>query len=67
MSDVTEPSETQVTAQPEDAVDETSTERPTWLSEKFNTPEDMAKGYNELEAKKSKATVDEVGESEDKG
>jgi hypothetical protein len=36
---------------PEQAVDSTDSDRPSWLPEKFKTPEDFAKSYSELETK----------------
>jgi len=36
--------------------EETSEERPEWLDEKFKSPEDLAKAYNELQKKQSTET-----------
>lgn len=41
--------EAQPTENPMDMEQEEVSERPEWLPEKFNTPEDMAKAYGELE------------------
>ena len=32
-------------------VTQTQTDRPDWLPEKFNSPEDLGKAYNELSSK----------------
>ena len=40
---------------PETTTTETSPERPSWLPEKFKSPEDMAKAYTELEKKQGAA------------
>jgi hypothetical protein len=37
----------------EEPQEETSAERPEWLDEKFESPEDLAKAYNELQKKQS--------------
>ena len=37
----------------EEVQEEASEERPEWLDEKFETPEDLAKAYNELQKKQS--------------
>lgn len=37
----------------EDTVQDSGSERPAWLPEKFKSPEDMAKAYSELEKKQS--------------
>jgi len=41
-------------------------ERPEWLDEKFKTPEDMAKAYNELQKKLSQDSPKEEEETADK-
>ena len=41
---------------------ETQSERAEWLPEKFETAEDLAKAYNELESKLGSADVEEVSE-----
>ena len=46
----------------EKPIDE-STERPEWLPEKFNTPEDMAKAYGELENKLGQPTENKTEET----
>ena len=40
-------------------------ERPEWLPEKFNSPEDMAKAYGELEAKQSGKQTEESDTKQD--
>ena len=40
-------------------------ERPEWLPEKFNSPEDMAKAYSELEAKQSGKQTEESDTKQD--
>lgn len=42
------------TEEPKEETQEETTERPEWLDEKFESPEDMAKAYNELQKKMSK-------------
>ena len=37
----------------EEPQEEVTEERPEWLDEKFNSPEDLAKAYNELQKKQS--------------
>jgi hypothetical protein len=47
---------------PEGSPDEVVTDRPTWLPEKFETPEDLAKAYGELEkqfTQKNQETTEE--------
>ena len=41
-----------------------SSERPEWLPEKFNSAEDMAKAYAELETKQSSGSEEEAETSE---
>jgi len=45
-------------------VEETS-ERPEWLDEKFESPEDLAKAYKELQQKQSKKETTEDGEEKE--
>jgi len=53
----------------EEASEEASEERPEWLDEKFETPEDLAKAYNELQkkqsSKESKAKKDDTPAEEE--
>jgi len=55
-------------SQTEEVTNEVSAERPEWLPEKFQSVEDMAKAYNELEQKQSSGEEaggeEEVAESE---
>jgi len=51
----------QTPAEPQLAGEEAATERPEWLPEKFNTVEDMAKAYAELE--KTNSTPEETNET----
>ena len=44
--------------------EDNQSERPEWLPEKFNSPEDLAKSYSELEKKLSGST-DEAAEPSD--
>lgn len=44
---------------PEEIQEETTSERPEWLDEKFESPEDLAKAYAELQKKQSKETKKE--------
>ncbi len=41
------------TEEPQEEIQEESEERPEWLDEKFESPEDLAKAYNELQKKQS--------------
>ena len=54
----------------EEPQEETSEERPEWLDEKFESPEDLAKAYNELQkkqsSKESKAKKDDEPATEEK-
>lgn len=47
----------------EESTPEVSTERPEWLPEKFQSAEDMAKAYSELESKQSNGEEAETSES----
>ena len=47
------------------AAQDNSSERPTWLPEKFNSAEDMAKSYSELEKKLSGGTSEDKQEQEE--
>jgi len=47
-------------------IEESKTNRPEWLPEKFKSPEDMAKAYGELENKLGQSETKEVKESESK-
>lgn len=47
-------------------IEESKTNRPEWLPEKFKSPEDMAKAYGELENKLGQSEKKEVKESEPK-
>lgn len=47
-------------------VKEETPERPEWLDEKFESPEDMAKAYNELQKKLSKGKETKKAESKEK-
>lgn len=47
----TTPEEAAQAQQGDDTQQQQSSERPEWLPEKFNSPEDMAKAYSELESK----------------
>jgi hypothetical protein len=47
-------------------VKEEATERPEWLDEKFESPEDMAKAYSELQKKLSEPKEEEKEESAEK-
>jgi|TARA_R100000482_G_C5127033_1_gene149349 hypothetical protein len=47
-------------------IEESKTNRPEWLPEKFKSPEDMAKAYGELENKLGQSETKEVKESEPK-
>jgi len=54
----TEQSQTETTDGTQPPMDE----RPEWLPEKFNSPEDLAKAYSELEHKQSSEVSSETGE-----
>ena len=51
--------------QPVEEEQEQEEDRPEWLPEKFNAPEDLAKAYSELQAQFTKKTQDETPASED--
>ena len=55
----------------EETQEEASEERPEWLDEKFESPEDLAKAYNELQkkqsSKQSKAKKDDAPAEEEAG
>lgn len=48
---------------PEETQEETTPERPEWLDEKFESPEDLAKAYAELQKKQSSKTEEKVEET----
>ena len=48
------------------SVEDNQAARPDWLPEKFNSPEDLAKSYTELE-KKLSAPKDETSNNDDIG
>jgi hypothetical protein len=48
----------------QDNFDSSKTERPSWLPEKFSSPEDLAKAYNELQQKLGKPANTKTTESE---
>lgn len=47
--------------------EETTTDRPEWLDEKFETPEDLAKAYQELQSKLGKASSESKESEGEKG
>ena len=59
--------EQQAQMQAEAAEQQPEGERPQWLDEKFESPEDLAKAYQELQAKQSKGESEETEEEEEEG
>jgi len=59
------------TEEPQEEIQEESEERPEWLDEKFESPEDLAKAYNELQkkqsSKESKSKKDDTPSEEESG
>ena len=59
--------EQQAQMQAEAAEQQPEGDRPQWLDEKFESPEDLAKAYQELQAKQSKGEGEEAGHSRQRG